>query len=271
MPHRNIDYQKKLYKQSKLIKIFECQKIVRKLKKTHKINYAGDKKERRIKYLEGKLRLMKNVDHSLVVKMAMDRMGLYNGHPIFIEDEYKEVTEIILRHKRLVLMMHLESQRVFPHQIEQSKLRCYNNKKYLNLDGHDNEGGLFLESLSGNIVCREKYTKEDIINDYCAYQNLKKKRPGQRSRKAKALAIEAFKSGEKIPPNKSLNWRNKKVGKGKETNIEQENNRKLSLNDVANMGKIWKEKGKTHPSWAAKEIVKIKEGIVDFEGSRIKF
>merc|ERR1712150_313557 len=100
------------------------------------------------------------------------------------------------------------------------------------------------------------------MGGYYAHKNLKKKRPGQRSRKAKALAIEAFKSGRKIPPNKSFNWRERKkipkhIGKSKELIAGLNNSIKTSVSDVANMGRIWKENGNTHPSWAAKKIGKI--------------
>ena len=37
---------------------------------------------------------------------------------------------------------------------------------------------------------------------------------------------------------------------------------------VGGMGKEWKEKGKAHPSWAAKKADK---GIVEFKGTKITF
>ena len=41
--------------------------------------------------------------------------------------------------------------------------------------------------------------------------------------------------------------------------------------EVASMGKTWKEEGKAHPSWAAREAQKAKSGIVAFAGKKITF
>jgi hypothetical protein len=121
---------------------------------------------------------------------------------------------------------------------------------------------------------------------------LKKNRPGQRARKAKAMAIEAKKAGRVW--DSSVNWREKKKKqkqkkpneKGdKETDVvnnKQEmmisasgldKSKDIKVSEVVNMGKDWKEQGKAHPSWAAREAQKAKSGLgmVAFAGKKITF
>ena len=124
----------------------------------------------------------------------------------------------------------------------------------------------------------------------------KKNRPGQRQRKAKAMAIEAKKAGKTW--DSSTNWREKKKSndddsganrRGNKTNTGDHGNRqrasnepkvsasglksgdKVAASDVATMGKDWKEAGKAHPSWAAQQAQKAKSGIQQFTGKKITF
>mmetsp|Transcript_20135 Transcript_20135/g.41152 ORF Transcript_20135/g.41152 Transcript_20135/m.41152 type:complete len:503 (+) Transcript_20135:88-1596(+) len=175
------------------------------------------------------------------------------------------------------------------------------------LDGHEGTSGLFIGSLSG--MPMEGYF-DDAYSDnrgedemeigqygYNYPMERKKNRPGQRARKAKALAIEARKVGKTWES--SLNWREKKKEKnGSATNendshaisnrrrgsqsgqngggrnsdhpvLSEKNATKHDAQKIATMGKTWKENGQ-HPSWAAKAAQK-SMGIVEFKGTKITF
>lgn len=175
------------------------------------------------------------------------------------------------------------------------------------LDGHEGTSGLFIGSLSGmpvegyfdNAYSDNQGEDEMEIGQY-GYNHpteRKKNRPGQRARKAKALAIEAKKAGKTWES--SLNWREKKKekngrsatnkndshaisnqrrGRQSAQNGGGTNNHPLSLEQnatkhdaqkIATMGKTWKEDGQ-HPSWAAKAAQK-SLGIVEFKGTKITF
>ncbi|KAL7472378.1 hypothetical protein ACHAXS_012716 [Conticribra weissflogii] len=175
------------------------------------------------------------------------------------------------------------------------------------LDGHEGTSGLFIGSLSGMPV--EGKIDEDYLDDegeeemdighygYTCPTDRKKNRPGQRARKAKALAIEAKKAGKSW--DSSVNWREKKRGKngrcvnnsndsgvindgkrgsrsgnedGCKSNYSLASERDKTKHDaqkIATMGKRWKEEGQ-HPSWAAKTAQK-SLGIVEFKGTKITF
>jgi hypothetical protein len=108
----------------------------------------------------------------------------------------------------------------------------------------------------------------DEKDEYAAIvQN--KNRPGQRARKAKALAIQARKEGRKW--DNSINWREKKTTNNgeKQQQIEDTVKQPVQAAEIATMGKTWKEEGKEHPSWAARQSQKA--GIVAFTGKKITF
>jgi BUD22. len=189
--------------------------------------------------------------------------------------------------------------------------RRRNDGVAVDVAGHDGTSGLFIESLSGNSMSDvrgggmassstgigEGYENEeydaDNQNGYSSYYGdpylapIKKNRTGQRARKAKAMAIEARKAGKVW--DSSINWREKKTKKrtadkgGKETDfVKQEvaisasgldKSKQVKVEEVVNMGKDWKEQGKAHPSWAAREAQKAKSGlgIVAFAGKKITF
>eukprot|EP00578_Thalassiosira_sp_NH16_P012808 CAMPEP_0181113552 /NCGR_PEP_ID=MMETSP1071-20121207/20409_1 /TAXON_ID=35127 /ORGANISM="Thalassiosira sp., Strain NH16" /LENGTH=420 /DNA_ID=CAMNT_0023197599 /DNA_START=199 /DNA_END=1458 /DNA_ORIENTATION=+ len=144
----------------------------------------------------------------------------------------------------------------------------------IDLGGHEGASGLFIGSLSG--MQADGYGGEHDMDgngdygeeDYYEHQQEKKKnRPGQRARRAKAQAIEARKSGKTW--DSSSNWREKKkerreerVGMGRSSDNKLrggESRRNESggsttpkdAQHIAAMGKVWKEDGNAHPSWAA--------------------
>lgn len=161
-----------------------------------------------------------------------------------------------------------------------------------NMGGHEGTSGLFIGSLSGIPVEGYDEDEEDGEDGY-GYDDVidppkKKNRPGQRQRKAKAMAIEAKKAGRTWDA--SNNWREKKKGpvrrddsrsnEGRRGNDAGRDDRRHSDNaesakprkaeEIAEMGKSWKEEGNAHPSWAAAAAQK-SQGIQAFKGKKITF
>ena len=110
-----------------------------------------------------------------------------------------------------------------------------------------------------------------------SFAEKKKNRPGQRARKAKAVAIEAKQAGRTHRAADSLNWRPKK----QQQPSEDDDNNNLHSTAKHSQGKAapriqadtHKPDANTeelHPSWAAKKESK-KEGIVQFQGTKITF
>ena len=160
-------------------------------------------------------------------------------------------------------------------------------KRGLDLGGDEGASGLFIGSLAG--LPAEAYTddgeydmggSDDDDRNMDGYQEeMKKNRPGQRARRAKATAIEARKSGKTWVS--SLNWREKKSGRVDVKSRDGGHDHKSRPSDsgsvkptaaqhIATMGKTWKEEGNAHPSWAAKAAQK-SQGIAKFEGTKITF
>ena len=167
-------------------------------------------------------------------------------------------------------------------------------KRGLDLGGHEGASGLFIGSLSGmpaegydddgdnNIDENDDYREEDL---YGYQEGKKKNRPGQRARRAKAMAIEARKTGKTW--DSSINWREKKkdgneMDEGRHTRkFEKEQNKSYKKKreesgakpnesqNIATMGKGWKEEGNAHPSWAA--AAQKTQGIAKFQGTKITF
>jgi len=112
-------------------------------------------------------------------------------------------------------------------------------------------------------------------DEYADIVKQKKNRAGQRQRKAKALAIQAKKEGKVW--DSSMNWREKKATKSNDEQQAEARNQndnsqkpvKAKAAEIASMGKEWKDEGKAHPSWAAKQTQKA--GIVAFAGKKITF
>jgi len=134
-------------------------------------------------------------------------------------------------------------------------------------DNHTGTSGVFVNSLG------KKQIEHGPTKVEKGEGKISKNRLGQRARKAKAMAMEAISRGEKW--DSSLNWREKKLESNYSNTylkISMEENAKskrrkttsgldpsfgsVSASDVANMGKRWKETGKAHPSWAARELAK---------------
>ena len=162
----------------------------------------------------------------------------------------------------------------------------------MNMGGHEGTSGLFIGSLSG--MSAEGFDEgsengEDEDGSYYGFEEQKKKnRPGQRARKAKAMAIEAKKAGKTW--DSSVNWREKKKDNAKRDDGKSNEDRRWKKSrraderhhdngdsvkprkaeQIAQMGKFWKEEGNAHPSWAAATAQK-SQGIQTFQGKKITF
>ncbi|KAL3801839.1 hypothetical protein HJC23_001235 [Cyclotella cryptica] len=168
-------------------------------------------------------------------------------------------------------------------------------RRKIDLGGHEGTSGLFIGSLSGQTV--EGYSEDDEeaggydqYDEDDLFQKKKKNRPGQRARKAKAMAIEARKAGKTW--DSSVNWREKKSSAEEKSNTARQRNLNHESNTsntqvkakrgetmkavtstsqkIATMGKSWKEEGNAHPSWAAAATRK-SQGIAKFQGTKISF
>jgi len=171
----------------------------------------------------------------------------------------------------------------------------------LDLNGHEGASGLFIGSLSGMMPVEgyadggETYMDgqdNDEEEWQYGYQEEKKKnRPGQRARRAKAMAIEARNAGKTW--DSSINWREKKDRHGSKYDTQQTRSdmergdrkgdyqskgnkgrpvggtKAKEAQHIATMGKTWKEEGNAHPSWAAAS--KKSQGISKFQGKKITF
>eukprot|EP00979_Chaetoceros_neogracilis_P004584 scaffold797_cov408-Chaetoceros_neogracile.AAC.49 len=330
-------------KEAKVVKSFECQKIIRKIKsikesivnddpgpteeaddpatstESNDAAPVGDEKIRKqMEKLDEQLKTMKDFDIDNVVQAALHRLGLQNkkqGRKIDLDKSTKSLIESMIKHKRISSAMQSMSEKVSDYnawlsgredwiannmrgsmrhdrdskEIKKSKKRG----RDVDVAGHDGASGLFIESLAGNAVPEEEPGKPMVgyegyqeydEKDYAFSQMKKKNRPGQRARKAKALAIEAKQAGRAW--DSSTNWREKKKRYNDDEDQHQprhqqknvsasglDKSKNIKAAEVATMGKDWKEEGKAHPSWAAREAQKAKSGmgIVAFAGKKITF
>jgi hypothetical protein len=366
---------KLLHKEGKVVKSFECQKIVRAIKAANDLLVQSEnsaegkeleKAKKKVATLELKLERAKKLELDALVSVALKRLGVCSLDPINSirgdeeeadptaadEEEgdkqsaatqksqekdqfYTTLIEQMLRHKRLSTAMDQINDKVSEYQSwanhreqvilggdksepkrgkkkkkQQSSSKEQNEtlivaggtkRRKIDLGGHEGTSGLFIGSLSGQKV--DGYSDDDDGDgegyndeDHELYNETKKKnRPGQRARKAKAMAIEAKKAGKTW--DSSINWREKKEEQnqdydrgsrrhqvkndkrrgGKHSNDGSQAARegstkptKAKSQDIATMGKSWKEDGKAHPSWAAAAAQK-SQGIVEFKGTKITF
>ncbi|KAL7544577.1 hypothetical protein ACHAWF_007953 [Thalassiosira exigua] len=167
-------------------------------------------------------------------------------------------------------------------------------KRGLDLAGHEGASGLFIGSLSG--VQDGGYDDGDIDReeeDYCEEKEEKKKnRPGQRARRAKAMAVQARKAGKTW--DSSINWREKQKdgiqnadgevqsakneggkrrknarSEGRSSGHRMHGHRNEDPQLTSATGKAWKEEGNAHPSWAAAAAKK--PNIAKYQGTKITF
>ena len=363
---------KHFHREAKVVKSFECQKIVRSIKALKDTLSSGDgdgdattatsKAQKRLETLQQKLERTKKMDLDVLVQVGLKRLGVLSLDPKLdatdtndtISDNnlpestppssdtktssqsedpfYQTLLESMFRHKRLSNALDQLNEKVADYrQWTVRRAQGGNNnygddqvggkkgekkkqqqssdpgndtlvvaggfnsrKRGLNLGGHEGASGLFIGSLSG--MAAEGYDDEEGGGDEYGddYVEKKKNRPGQRARRAKAMAIEAKNAGKTW--GSSINWREKKMdtdgdqrgtgcSRGEErrdnsNSRERQNTRNKSNTDnkpnetkhqdIATTGKTWKEEGNAHPSWAAKAAQK-SQGIAEFKGKKITF
>jgi len=265
--------KKSLNQQAKLAKSLECAKLVRKVKS----NGGED--------VQGRLLQLKQITPQKVVEVAIQRLGILNLDPDFTavtetpdsNDPHQEnLIEKLLSHKRVVAAIEEWNSKVTQYRrwylqrqdiVHGNKFgdlsRTTKQKKENKSDARE----LFV-NLGGNYD-DDKYDQYGPGAKFVVEE--KKNRPGQRARKAKAMALEARKAGRTW--NKSVNWREpkpKNVEKEQTTESKTETKPKcVEAAKIASMGKSWRETGNAHPSWAAKSSQN--QGIVAFQGKKITF
>lgn len=318
---------KTLRKEAKIVKSFECQKIVRKIKEV-KSSDDSDVIEK-IKSLEEQLKNTKAFDLELVVQSCISRCGLAKKDTDDDNDDDNDhkkrningdnhdafttkLMDDIIKHKRIVAVMQNIRVKVSEYNTwlakeeewlsgkkQNEKKRSDRSSQSLKRNRHDYEtvqGDVFIGSLANETELPDYgiTDEEEVLGNhdegdegYADFENYndlqitKKNRMGQRQRKARAKAIEAANKGKIVGKDQSLNWRPKKQKRDdsqkNKAKVESasglDKSRDIQVADVANMGKNWKDEGKAHPSWAAREAQKTKSGlgIVEFKGKKITF
>jgi hypothetical protein len=280
---------KAIHKEAKVVKSFECQRIVRKLKQQQQQQQqssCSSSDERVLAHVKG-------LSLERIERVFLQRLGIpnLNPHPpqeeekVTVEEtttpimtkEDEALVERILRHKRIVSAMETwngrvtEYRRWFLRRQEQvSNLpdfaeNCQTKK-------NKRSGAMFVCLGGATLEDEEGYEHYgpggagDEEDEYAAIVQ-KKNRAGQRARKAKAMAIQAKKEGRTW--DNSVNWREKKNKDEKQQLKENTMKQPKQPAEIATMGKTWKEEGMEHPSWAARQSQKA--GIVAFTGKKITF
>ncbi|KAL9190982.1 hypothetical protein ACHAXT_000688 [Thalassiosira profunda] len=361
---------KQLHREAKVVKSFECQKVVRAIKaareqcEKEEDGAKASKLQKRVETLQQKLERTKQMELDAVAQAGLRRLGVLSLDPreggggdgdcdgpsseaqsgksdanasSQSEDPfYQRLLETMLRHKRLSAALDQLNEKVTDYRQwtmqreamlrgdgDTEEMRGKGNKRKKNqrgiaqssgndtlvvaggfhdrkrgpnLAGHEGASGLFIGSLSG-LPAADDDGEMDEYGDDDAYDpppEKKKNRPGQRARRAKALALEAKKAGRTWGA--SINWREKKAdrrgegqcdagnkwakteggnrddrrSKGKRDDRDPKETAAKTKEDIAQMGKTWKEEGQAHPSWAAAAAQK-STGIAEFKGTKITF
>ena len=281
--------KKALHKEAKVVKSFEVQKVVRRVKENQHQDSA----------LDEKLASIKKFPLDSVVHVCIKRLGIPNLNPsqetnqVDVTADGDALVERMLQNKRLGAVMETWNEKVTEYR------RWYLRRKdavsgvpdfVQNMQPKNAKKAKQNDNLPSMFVSLGGLQEDDLDdaevedNKYLAYgpasgmeMEAKKNRPGQRQRQAKAKALEARKEGRIV--DKSLNWREKKKSHDNEEDEQErtattKNSRnmkpeKVEAAKIADMGKNWKDEGKAHPSWAASASQKT--GIVAFAGKKITF
>jgi hypothetical protein len=115
----------------------------------------------------------------------------------------------------------------------------------------------------------------DNDNKKDIHPSIKANRPGQRARKAKAMAIESRKLG--TPVAQSLNWRNKKatapvslpVQNNTSTHYSSNQSTSKNICSSSHNNVTTQTSDQLHPSWQARKTQTV--GIVAFQGTKVTF
>jgi len=253
----------------------------------------NDKRHRQITNAEGKLKLTKEFDIEILVDRCLEDLK-FNDHINSESEETKNkvsddaskedvVLHSFLMHKKIASVVQSIKEKKSDFEARKHYNTSERAKKERNnqhehkrkrLEEYGASSGLFIGSLSGGQSMMDE--DEVVGHAYDPYDDLhekpKKNRPGQRARRAKAMALEARRQGKEY---KSINWRPKKATQDGDEDSRKasglDDHKPINAADVADMGKNWKDSGKAHPSWAAKEHAKKQTGIATFAGKKITF
>jgi hypothetical protein len=289
--------KKALHKEAKVVKSFEVQKVVRRIKN------GKDCDKHRVELLNEKLAELKHLSVDTVVNICIKRLGIPNLNPNLDQEKTEKsascdaVIEKFLQHNRLSAAMEMWNEKVadyrrwylrrqdvvsrVPEFVQE--MRPVTLPKHLAKKKQDEVPSMFV-SLGGLQDNDESNDEEGNHDKYLAYgpassmsMEMTKNRPGQRQRQAKAKAVQARKEGRTL--DKSLNWREKKKDNGQElddvpmkskaTVFKDVKPQRVEAATIAELGKTWQDEGKAHPSWAASASQKT--GIVEFTGTKITF
>eukprot|EP00592_Proboscia_alata_P002374 CAMPEP_0194372716 /NCGR_PEP_ID=MMETSP0174-20130528/21104_1 /TAXON_ID=216777 /ORGANISM="Proboscia alata, Strain PI-D3" /LENGTH=417 /DNA_ID=CAMNT_0039151397 /DNA_START=12 /DNA_END=1261 /DNA_ORIENTATION=- len=261
-------------------------------------NIAASHSEKHPKKEHGKHCATKSEDDAETINELSDS-GTVTESAVKIPDAATmELVESLLLNKKLSSAMDDSDTKVTEYRqrlmrassysVEEDALPSKKKRKLLAAAGNQQQesseyignSGIFIDSLSG--VPSQPSDQQDIEgttydqyvpdgeDEYAAISKQPKNRMGQRARKIKAMAQQARKEGRKWDGNAS--WREKKNDDNQQEVKKEKKASGLAMkqsvdaSSVANMGTTWKEEGKAHPSWAAKEQAKMKSGIAKFEG-----
>jgi hypothetical protein len=213
---------------------------------------------------------------------------------------YSSLIETTLQHKKMIPVMESVNASVLEYNswfvrreeriaggAKKAKKKKNSNNRVIDVSGHDGDTGLFIDSLAGrepDYGDVEKDIEGEENQQYDMYTDLapaKRNRMGQRARKAKAMALEAKKAGKHFDGSIKKWWELKPKNVKNEKIVINElasgldASKKVEAAQVVEMGSNWKEEGKAHPSWAARQVQKAKSGSgigdIEFKGTKITF
>ena len=267
--------RKDLSKQLKICKSFECQKLIRKVKATE------DQQQHQADSMQHVYETVKQLPLEPVLDECCRRLGILQLNPggykppQASDARHDKWTEKLLQHKRMHESIEKWSAQAtefrkwclkFQERVEQGeheakRKRTDKTEPKKESDQGDVSSSLFVQLGSSS-------QPEAAF----AQQAVKKNRPGQRARKAKAAAIQAKEKGMPAPE-KSLNWREAKpfVATPADSNgpAKFERDSHHSRASVPQQQEKRVKDEKLHPSWEAQKSKK--DGIVAFEGKKITF
>ena len=270
--------RKDLSKQLKICKSFECQKLIRKVKATDEQNQSDA--------MQQAYENLKQLPLEPVLDECCRRLGILQLNPSGYEPpqtsdaQHDKWTEKLLQHKR----MH-QSIEKWSAQATEFRKWCLKLQERAEQGEHDSKRKKTDKSsepkkesdqgdVSSSLFVQLGSTTGGQPEASFSQATVKKNRPGQRARKAKAAAIQAKEKGMPAPE-KSLNWREAKphAATQAETNgpakfERYDNQRSGAIASQQHQEKPAKEE-KLHPSWEAQKSKK--DGIVAFQGKKITF
>mmetsp|Transcript_3776 Transcript_3776/g.4451 ORF Transcript_3776/g.4451 Transcript_3776/m.4451 type:complete len:385 (+) Transcript_3776:83-1237(+) len=214
------------------------------------------------------------------------------------QEYYTTLIESMLQHKKMISAVEVVNKSVLEYNTWQARREQWlsngsksSSKKISHAYGQMNQDisehrqntGLFINSLAGEEVDYSNEGEGEDGENYDEYvdEPKKKNRMGQRARKAVAIARETKYNGRGNDDSRKMWWelepKNPKKMKQDHNELASglDVSKKVEVAQVAEMGKSWKEEGKAHPSWAARQLQKSKSGSgigsIEFTGKKITF